>query len=274
MLIEGPPEADKLVELGGRTRTCAPPVALLAYPQHGDPAARAAFWPFGDFSPEWQAIRWALEAKVPVRFCDLPAGVRFASQEVRQSGRPRGRARRARRRPGRPSAADPDALARRDPIGALAVAAGYDDPERWWEDVVEHQIVEPTHDPMAPFEAIAAAMGVVRQAAPDPPAREKLYEDRREAHMRQVLRTARKTHERIAVVCGAWHVPALTDPLPPAAADARVAQGPGEDPHRHDLGAVDARAARVVAGLRRRRLARPAGTTTCSPRPTGWSSGG
>ena len=26
--------------------------------------------------------------------------------------------------------------------------------------------------------------------------------------MRQVLRSARKTHERIAVVCGAWHVPA------------------------------------------------------------------
>jgi len=117
--------------------------------------------------------------------------------------------------------ADPDALARRDPIGALAAVAGYDDPERWWEDVVEHQIAESTDDPMAPFEAIASAMGVVRQAAPEPPPREKLHEDRREAHMRQALRTARRTHDRVAVVCGAWHVPALTDPLPPVAIDSQ-----------------------------------------------------
>jgi hypothetical protein len=209
LLIEGPPEADKLVSWAAHEEL-RPPVALLAYPNQGDPSARAAFWPFGDFSPEWQAIRWALEADVPVRFCDLPAGVRFASVQEKPD-----------------ADAEPadDALARRDPIGALAFAAGYDDPERWWEDVVEHQVADHDHDPMAPFEAIASAMGVVRQAAPDPPAREKLYEDRREAHMRQVLRSARKTHERIAVVCGAWHVPALTDPLPTAAADARTLKG-------------------------------------------------
>jgi hypothetical protein len=42
--------------------------------------------------------------------------------------------------------AEPDAAeaeqaeaVRTDPIGALAEAAGYDDPERWWEDVVEHR---------------------------------------------------------------------------------------------------------------------------------------
>jgi hypothetical protein len=223
VLIEGPPEADKLVEWAAHEEL-RPPVALLAYPQQGDPSARAAFWPFGDFSPEWQAIRWALEAKVAVRFCDLPAGVRFASgRSVKEE---QGDAESA--PPDEPEPDEADALARRDPIGALAIAAGYDDPERWWEDVVEHQIAEQDHDPMAPFEAIAAAMGVVRQAAPEPPAREKLYEDRREAHMRQVLRSVRKTHERIAVVCGAWHVPALADPLPPAAADARVLKGIGK----------------------------------------------
>jgi hypothetical protein len=213
VLIEGPPEADKLVGWAAHEEL-KPPVALLAYPQHGDPSTRAAFWPFGDFSPEWQAIRWALDAKVPVQFCDLPAGVRFASHHALEEDQVDA-----------DSEPADDALARRDPIGALATAAGYDDPERWWEDVVEHQIADHTHDPMAPFEAIATAMGVVRQAAPAPPAREKLYEDRREAHMRQVLRAARKTHERIAVVCGAWHVPALTDPLPTAAADARVLKG-------------------------------------------------
>jgi len=32
----------------------------------------------------------------------------------------------------------------------------------------------------------------------------------REAHMRKALRTAKRAHEKIAVVCGAYHVPALT----------------------------------------------------------------
>jgi hypothetical protein len=43
--------------------------------------------------------------------------------------------------------------------------------------------------------------------------------------MRKVLRrTVRDGFERIAVVCGAWHVPALRD-LPPAAADDRLLRG-------------------------------------------------
>ena len=76
VLIEGPPEADKIVELAGE-EGMEPPVALLAYAV--DDSTRAAFWPFAVFSPEWQAIRHALAAGVPVRFCDLPAAHQFAS---------------------------------------------------------------------------------------------------------------------------------------------------------------------------------------------------
>jgi hypothetical protein len=44
--------------------------------------------------------------------------------------------------------------------------------------------------------------------------------------MRQVLRRPiADGHERIAVVCGAWHVPALAEPLPPATADAQTLRG-------------------------------------------------
>ena len=110
VLIEGPPEADGLVELAGEEEM-RPPVALLGYVP-GEPKT-AAFWPFAVFSPEWQAIRYALGAGVPVRFCDLPA-----AHQLAMSGR-----------------GDP---ARTDPVSELAAAAGYDDPERWWEDVVEH----------------------------------------------------------------------------------------------------------------------------------------
>jgi hypothetical protein len=188
VLIEGPPEADGLLELA-RDPEMRPPVALLGYVP-GEPKT-AAFWPFAVFSPEWQAIRYALGAGVPVRFCDLPAAHQLAMAD---SGRRQPRA---------------------DPVSDLATAAGYDDPERWWEDVVEH-VPGP-----AVFDALAEAIGFLRAEEPEPDPRDVV----REAHMRKVLRrTAKEGYQRIAVVCGAWHVPAFQH-LPPAAADDRLLRG-------------------------------------------------
>ncbi|BCJ73286.1 hypothetical protein CS0771_28300 [Catellatospora sp. IY07-71] len=246
ILVEGPPEADGLVALAAH-EDLEPPVALLAYPTaatagKGGVKGRAAFWPFAVFSPEWQALRWAVEHDVPLRFCDLPAGHRFAAQATEDAGtggaEPDGPLDAAGPQPdpstatapvdgaapgaaGEPVVADEaepaegeDAL-RVDPIAGLAQAAGYDDPERWWEDVIEHRRDVP------PFAAVAEAMAAVRESAPV------IGEDLvREAYMRQVLRAALKEgHQRIAVVCGAWHVPALTGELPPAKADAVLLKG-------------------------------------------------
>ena len=162
--IEGPPEADALVRLAG-DEEMRPPVALLAYPatpggRRPPPARRAAFWPFAEFSPEWQALRWALGR----------ATCRCGSSTCRR--RPCGLA-----RSGDPPDADdaptPTRACAADPIGVLAAAAGYDDPERWWEDVVEHRLDHADGDDLdvalAPFEAIAEAMAAVRAAAPAPP---------------------------------------------------------------------------------------------------------
>ncbi|MFI1398904.1 DUF5682 family protein [Streptomyces sp. NPDC020681] len=97
-----------------------------------------------------------------------------------------------------------------DPIAVLAETAGYDDPERWWEDVVEHRgSGDGESDPRAPFAAVGEAMAALRG----------MYghggHDRdlaREAHMRIQLRAARKEFgDEVAVVCGAWHVPALQE---------------------------------------------------------------
>ncbi|HZX01575.1 DUF5682 family protein [Kribbella sp.] len=188
VLIEGPPEADKIVELAA-SEEMEPPVALLAYAV--DDSTRAAFWPFAVFSPEWQAIRYGLAAGVPVRFCDLPAAQQFAS-----SG-------------GRSAAA-------MDPLATLAAAGGYDDPERWWDDVIESR-----RDGAEPFTVIADAMRELRHGE-EAVGREA----QREAYMRTVLRKAQKEgFERIAVVCGAWHVPALELPLPPATHDQRILKG-------------------------------------------------
>ncbi len=206
VLIEGPPEADALVPLAADPGM-RPPVALLGYVP-GE-AQRAAFWPFAAFSPEWQAIRHALAAGVPVRFCDLPAAHQLAMpRERRLREEPGGE------EPAQAEGTQEEGAERADPVSRLAAAAGYDDPERWWEDVVEH--VPGT----AVFAALAEAIAVLRGDGDDDP-----RDAVREAHMRKVLRRAvRDGFERIAVVCGAWHVPALQD-LPSAAADDRLLRG-------------------------------------------------
>ena len=115
-----------------------------------------------------------------------------------------------------------------DPIGEMAAAAGYDDPERWWDDLVESRM-----DGGGRFAVLAEAMAELRDAeqriAWEQGARAgtaTLREQRREAHMRQVLRTAlRESDGTVAVVCGAWHAPALAGPLPPAAKDAALLRG-------------------------------------------------
>src|SRR5580692_6571129 len=77
VLIEGPADADPLLALAADPGL-APPVALLAYAP--DEPRVSAFWPFAIFSPEWQALTWAAANRVPVRFCDLPAGMVLAAQ--------------------------------------------------------------------------------------------------------------------------------------------------------------------------------------------------
>ncbi|MFC7307412.1 DUF5682 family protein [Streptomyces monticola] len=321
VLIEGPPEADALVGLVGDPGM-SPPVALLAHVT--DDPARSAFWPLAEFSPEWVALRWAVEHGVPARFIDLPASHTLAERPDRDEELeaprapgavtgPRGADAPAPgpeagpaepgagtdaepgagpgagtgaepgagpdaapgaqadaepvaaqagaepdAAPGAQADAEPDAAPggqadaepvaaqagaepdaapgaqadaepaaaqtdadpgggpgsgvggepedlRIDPLAVLAETAGYDDPERWWEDVVEHRGA--VADALAPFAALADAMGALRETYGDGGhARDAV----REAYMRLQLRAARREFgDEVAVVCGAWHVPAL-----------------------------------------------------------------
>jgi Family of unknown function (DUF5682) len=217
VLVEGPADADPLMEYLAQPGM-APPVALLAYAN--DAPQVASFWPFAVFSPEWQAVSWAVANGVPVRFCDLPAAVTLADRPE-STDRP---APAESPDPTEPSDVDvpaEPASVRQDPLALLASAAGYDDPERWWEDVVESR-----GDGAGPFDAITEAMTELRAAAPPQDPAQQRREDRREAQMRTVLRAALKAGaQRVAVVCGAWHAPALAGPLPAAAADARLLSG-------------------------------------------------
>ncbi|MFE2939697.1 DUF5682 family protein [Streptomyces sp. NPDC059255] len=210
VLIEGPPEGDALLPLAA-DEAMRPPVALLAHAV--DDPGRAAFWPLAEFSPEWVAIRWALAHDVPVRFIDLPAAHSLAlttepDAEPAGTGAAEGGRTGAAEGGGTEAAGDGAEGVRIDPLAVLARTAGYDDPERWWEDVVEHRASGLADDPFAPFEAVAEAMGALREEYGSGGHRRDLV---REAHMRIQLRAARKEFGdgAVAVVCGAWHVPAL-----------------------------------------------------------------
>ncbi|MBO3674365.1 DUF5682 family protein [Streptomyces sp. NEAU-YJ-81] len=231
VLIEGPPEADAIVGLAAE-KDMRPPVALLAHA--ADDPGRAGFWPLAGFSPEWAAIQWALAHEVPVRFIDLPAANSLAmSAKQTPAGAPAPAgppAPAATPDPaGSPTPAGPSTPAapgdpgdpvdpggqiapggvgsaerlRVDPLSVLAEAAGYDDPERWWEDVIEHRGT----GGVEAFAAVAEAMEALRAEYGHGG-----HEDDavREAHMRLRLRDARREFgDEVAVVCGAWHVPAL-----------------------------------------------------------------
>ncbi|MEU9782855.1 DUF5682 family protein [Streptomyces phaeochromogenes] len=218
VLVEGPPEADALIALAA-DEDMRPPVALLAHVV--DEPGRSAFWPLAEFSPEWVAIRWALEHGVPARFIDLPATHTLAwgreetedeenkanegDREASGEGASEKRERAGEGEPGGlPS--EPSEAVRIDPLAVLAETAGYDDAERWWEDVIEHRGVS-DGDAFAPFEVLGEAMGALREAFGTGGHERDLV---REAYMRLQVRAAqREFGDDVAVVCGAWHVPAL-----------------------------------------------------------------
>lgn len=191
LLVEGPPEADSLLPLILHD-SMKPPVALLVY-EHSNPAL-ASFCPFTAFSPEWNAIRYGLQAGIPVKMMDLEQAVQLSMAEELSSSQIQAQA-----------AAhhdDPRQKVLQDPLQLLAEAAGYSESELWWEHLVEQR-----RDTSGVFPAIHEAITALRAALPlvtDP------LEVRREAAMRQSLRLAlARGYQRVAVVCGAWHLPAL-----------------------------------------------------------------
>lgn len=275
ILIEGPPEADELLSFAIKP-DMQPPVAILVYvpamPQF------AVYYPFAEFSPEWQAICYGQQHQVPTRFFDLPQAHSLA-QEIsiteQLSGQapsiasPEGTPAPAQTAeavqadnvsaanaaaeqadgesssqndenadgasssqnadsaqadslrkpdptaPGEESSADADARHRSgDALGWLARAAGFADSETWWDHMVEQR-----QDSLELFAAIEEMMTVARKELGGEPDE---HEARREAYMRQAIRQGIKQgHQNIAVVCGAWHVPALRE-MPSAKSDADI----------------------------------------------------
>ena len=209
VLIEGPSDASDLLPMLADP-AMTPPVALLTYA--ADDPARTIFWPFATYSPEYQAACWAVRNGAPARFIDLPASWRLVpaeppiaqAEEADAAAKPQ------------PAPEEPPNMLERDPIGVLAAAGGYEDGESWWRDVIEEN-----PEPGPVFASIADAMTALREAGPPVEGREAA----REAYMRlEIARAAKETEGTIAIVCGAWHVPALRQKVT-ATADRALLKG-------------------------------------------------
>ena len=240
ILLEGPPEGESVLSFLA-DESLVPPVALLVYAE--EDARFASFFPFAEYSPEWKAMRYAQTQHIPLRFMDLPAAVSFAVQRDEEKERKRladiAEEKRATDAvPPEETALEESPQAREntepvaeeaasvteepassgeeperffgDPLEELAAVAGYENGEAWWNAMIEERM-----DGLELFEVLRELMKEMREERERQGFGQPEEEMRREAHMRVCLRRAKKEgFERIAVVCGAWHVPALEADVP------------------------------------------------------------
>jgi hypothetical protein len=191
VLVEGPPEGNELLQYVADP-DLKPPVAMLLHA--ADEANLATFFPFAEFSPEWQAMQWALQHERRVRFIDMPAANSLALLKSAREN---------------PENAPPPPSG--DALDLLASAAGYEDGETFWNALIE-QHGAGGQEALSVFATIETAMtearahdGLNTQAA-----EEVSRNHQREAFMRSNIRAALKESEgTIAVVTGAWHIAGL-----------------------------------------------------------------
>jgi hypothetical protein len=239
VLVEGPADAtDQIKHLVHKDTR--PPLALLAYTKARP--VRSILYPLASYSPEWVALTWGVRHKADVRFIDLPAAVFLEMHHAEKPLTPDPSPQRGEGgKEGDPSSsggevgqdpAPPDT--RRpasehtlayldDPWEEIARLSGDPDHETWWERHFEH-----TTDPDAYARQIFAFGRGLRELRTLHERDENLV---REAYMRCCIREVlARGHqpEKVLVVCGAFHAPALTADLP-AMTDAEVRALPRAD---------------------------------------------
>ena len=227
ILVEGPPEAESMLQYVTH-QAMKPPVALLIYDVKE--SHRASFYPFVEFSPEWQAFCYAQTKNCTIRLMDLPVVHKFGLQHIKERLQQESEIKQS---PidhlNEPIDKEPDANDEEyqrffearmrkeilgDPLSYFGKLAGYGNGEGWWEKQVEMC----QGDDQSLFTAIAEMMRELRESLGgwsyhDKMCEEDLNEFRREASMRKILRKAeREDFKTIVVICGAWHLPALMYP--------------------------------------------------------------
>lgn len=174
ILIELPADGQNLLDAFDPS-DMQPPVAILFY----DPQkfTNAAYFPFAPFSPEWEALLYGYYHLVPCKAIDIPMSTYLPTEDNIEKGT-------------------------RNPFEILASYSGFEDVEQWWDHFLENNQSSENL-----FNSIESLMNALRDHWPI--SRENQW---REDYMRrEIQKYSHHGYERIAVVCGAFHLPALRE---------------------------------------------------------------
>lgn len=229
ILLEGPAEAEMLLPFVANPQM-QPPIAMLGY--QSDMPKNAVLYPFAEFSPEWQTLKYAIRENVVLRFFDLPLAYTLAFSTHDKEGNENENETVEEDTDKDEEITDEECESDKkeesddssdfydlpnDVFDLLAEASGYPDGETWWNMTIEQR-----RDNTDIFEAIKDVMTAIREEFGQKNSKRDTI---REAWMRRMLREAQKEpFERIAVICGAWHVPALEN-MPKVKDDNEILKG-------------------------------------------------
>ncbi len=184
--VEMPYEANNILEAFSQSEHHCPLAIMYYNPDHPD---QSLYYPFAEFSPEYQALRFGFENRIPMKAIDLPAGMSLINSNFKTK---------------KALSLSNDQLKMvNDPIGYLAMRSGYEDAELWWNTYFESW-----KDGDDLFDTVNQLMCQLRESSHGQDDEETLI---REEFMRDQIQKISKDYEKIAVVCGAWHSPVFLE---------------------------------------------------------------
>ncbi len=188
IIVEGPIEMmDSLKDVD--LTKFKPPVSIMAYNPKN--LQQSLFYPFSEFSPEWQIFKYAKDNNIEFITADLPLKHSFMLEETEDRAK------------------DIKDLAKTihdNPLEEIAKLEGYHDSNSWWDSKFEEQYYSNAKEH---FETILEVMSALRQRYINSDFE---TNERREAFMRESIRKAKRAKkEQVVFVCGAWHAPALLE---------------------------------------------------------------
>lgn len=235
ILVEGPENANNLLNILTDPETKAPVAFYYACRDEGkhlsdsdEPGTWRCYYPFLDTSPELVALREARKRGIPGYFIDLSySDILLATKESRS----------LRTRSEKLSYASDRYLAQNRFQELLCEEAGVRDFEEFWEKYFEAEGFSLTDEAFADLMNTYCLLS--RQDTP----RVELEEDgclAREAHMAQRIREAARTHSRVLVVAGGFHIAGLLNPQEPPKLKKHPKLIQSVYPMRYSLPAADA----------------------------------
>jgi hypothetical protein len=200
VLIEGPSDATAFMR-DIAAKNVKPPIALLAYTT--ELPVETVLYPFASYSPEYQAICWAVRNRKEVRFIDLPSGRMLKLKQEHRSE----------------DEAEKAGAFYRYHNGLYEKVAEHseeDDYESYWERRFEHNVTDGSFNAGLSYQSEQIREMVVDRELEAVPF-DYSYNLIREAYMRREICNALKERYKeseIVIIVGAYHVSGIRSGLP------------------------------------------------------------